>query len=52
MKTKQIRSIEYWFDGMTSSYMVTKEDYYNSYLDCFPKFRLITFTDGTQITCK
>ena len=49
MKARNIVSIEYWFDGVTSSYQVTKEDYYNSYLYGMPKFRLITFDNGEQV---
>lgn len=49
--TKTIVSIEYWFDGVTSSYQVTKEDYYNSYLSEYKGFRLIRFNDGSQLTC-
>jgi hypothetical protein len=51
MKTnKRIIKIEYWLDGMTSSFQVTKKDYYNSYQNR-TGFRLITFDNGTQITC-
>jgi hypothetical protein len=52
MKTnKKIKDVEYWFDGQTSSYQVDKKDYYNDNLSCFNKFRLITFNDGSQMTC-
>jgi len=51
MTTKTIKSIEYWFDGQTTSYQVTKQDYYNSYFSGVGKFRLITFTDNSQIYC-
>jgi len=47
MKTIAIKSIEYWFDWMTSCYQVTKKDYYNSYLN-FSKFRVITLVDNTK----
>ncbi|MFA5434143.1 MAG: hypothetical protein WC319_14965 [Candidatus Paceibacterota bacterium] len=50
MKNKKIVTVEYWFDGITSSYQVTKKDYYNMYLN-FPKFRRIVFDDGTEIYC-
>ena len=51
MKAKKIVKIEYWLDGMTSSYEVTKNDYYNSYLNGISKFRIVTFEDGQQISC-
>ena len=46
---REIISIEYWLDSAISSYQVTKEDFYNSYLSCFSKFKLIKFNDGTEI---
>ena len=46
---KKIVKVEYWFDGMTSAYEVSKSDYFNSYLSDFPKFRVIKFDDGSII---
>lgn len=45
-KTPKIIKVEYWFDGITSSYQVTKRDFYNSYLKCFSKFRVLFFDNG------
>ena len=45
---KTVISVEYWFDGITSSYQVDKKEYYNSYLIGLPKFRLIIFDDGSR----
>lgn len=52
MKTEKnyqtkIESIEYWLDGVTSSFQVTKEDYYNSYQNR-TGFIMITYSDGSQ----
>lgn len=48
MKRVKIIEVEYWFDGVTSSYQVTKEEFYNSYLEPLPKFLLLVFEDGTS----
>jgi len=46
---KKIKCIEYWFDGMTSSYQVSKSDYYNSYFEGIHKFKRIIFEDMSEI---
>ena len=43
----EIINIEYWLDGITSSYQVTKKEFYNSYNNCFSGFMLLFFNDGT-----
>ena len=41
----EIINIEYWLDGITSSYQVSKKEFYNN--NCFSGFMLLFFNDGT-----
>ena len=45
---KTIIETQYWFDGANTAYQVKKEDFYNPYLFCFPRFKLVKYSDGSE----
>ena len=47
---KTVIETQYWFDGINSSYQVTKEDFYNLYLSCYSGFKLVKYSDGSERT--
>ena len=46
MKKKELKKIEYWLDGMTSSFMVDKDEYYNWNINR-SGFMLVEYIDGS-----